>query len=63
MKKLFLMFAVAMAFAACGGSKAKEEAKEQEVPVVEETIIEETVAIDTTAVDSLQVQELDPAAE
>ncbi|MDR0370707.1 MAG: hypothetical protein LBH80_02480 [Prevotellaceae bacterium] len=63
MKKLFLMFVVAMAFAACGGSKAKEEAKEQEVPVIEETIIEEEVVVDTTAVDTLQVQELDPVAE
>lgn len=63
MKKLFLVFAVALTFAACGGSKAKDEAKDPEVPTVEETIVDEIVVVDTTAMDTTQVQELEPAAE
>ncbi len=48
MKKVFLFFAVALTFAACG-PKASTETKTEEVPAVETPAVE-TPAVDTVAV-------------
>jgi len=53
MKKVFLFFAVAMAFAACGPKASKEAPATDSAAVAADTTAVDTAAADTAAVDTV----------